>query len=165
MTVSAEKPLTGRGVLIWLIGFFGVIFAVNIFFAYVALDTWSGLESKDAYSAGLGFNKTLDARQEQRSRGWESAVRTIPNADGSHQLLAEFKDKSGTPLSRLTVVADVIRPTHAGYDMNLEMRAVGNGVYRADLELPLDGIWDVHLNAENFGAEEFYGKTRIYVER
>lgn len=165
MTEYAAKPLTGRGVFLWLAGFFAVIFAVNIFFAFVALDTWSGFESKDAYSAGLAFNDTLDARQQQRSRGWEGAVRAVSNPDGSYELLAEFKDKNGEPLSSLAVVADVIRPTHAGYDLRLEMSPVGNGIYTAALQLPLDGIWDVHLNAEGAAAEEFYGKTRIYVER
>ena len=165
MTEYAEKPLTGRGVFYWLAGFFAVIFAVNIFFAFVALDTWSGLESKDAYSAGLGFNKTLDARQEQRSRGWAGAVRAVPKTDGSHELVAEFKDKRGEPLSSLVVMADVIRPTHAGYDRRVEMTPVGNGAYSAVLKLPLDGIWDVHLNAESAGDAEFYGKSRIYIER
>jgi len=164
MTEYAQKPLTGRGVFLWLAGFFGVIFVVNIFFAYVALDTWSGLESKDAYSAGLGFNKTLDARQEQRSRGWIGAVRAVPNPDGSHELVAEFTNKEGEPLSNLAVVAEVVRPTHAGYDVSVEMPPIGNGAYKAVLQLPLDGIWDVHLNAENSGAEEFYGKSRIYIE-
>ena len=164
MTEHAGKPLTGRGVFLWLAGFFGVVFAVNIFFMVVALDTWSGLESDDAYSAGLQFNKTLDARQDQKSRGWAGAVRTIVKPDGSHDLVAEFKDRSGQPLSQLSVMADIVRPTHAGYDLQLELTPTGDGAYRAALRLPLDGIWDVHLNAEGRGNEHFYGKSRIFIE-
>ena len=164
MTEYVEKPLTGRGVFLWLAGFFAVVFAVNIVFAVVALGTWSGLESEDAYSAGLGFNKTLEARQDQKSRGWAGAVRAVSRSDGSHDLVAEFRDKSGQPLSQLSVIADVVRPTHAGYDLQLEMTPTGNGAYEADLKLPLDGIWDVHLNAEGADEKRFYGKTRIYIE-
>jgi hypothetical protein len=36
------KPLTGRGVLAWLVAFFGIIFATNAIFIAMAVKTFSG---------------------------------------------------------------------------------------------------------------------------
>ena len=53
----AKKPreLTGRHVLLWIVGFFAVIFAVNGILVRAATSTFGGLETQSSYKAGLMF--------------------------------------------------------------------------------------------------------------
>ncbi|HEY1878254.1 MAG TPA: FixH family protein, partial [Rhizomicrobium sp.] len=62
--------LTGRGVLIWLFGFFAVIFAMNIYFIMVSSRTFRGEDEQKPYLQGVEFNQTLARRAEQESLGW-----------------------------------------------------------------------------------------------
>ena len=67
--MRSDKPVTGRHVLMMMLGFFGVIFAVNGVFAFLAIDTFTGLETEQAYLKGLDYNRTLTAAAEQRTTG------------------------------------------------------------------------------------------------
>ena len=47
--MPTERRITGRMVLVGLLTFFGVVFAVNGVFVYFALDSWPGLTTEAAY--------------------------------------------------------------------------------------------------------------------
>ncbi|MBT3306984.1 MAG: nitrogen fixation protein FixH, partial [Alphaproteobacteria bacterium] len=55
------QSITGRMVLIWLLAFFGTIFAVNAVLVFFALSSWPGLTTDKAYEEGIAYNRTLDA--------------------------------------------------------------------------------------------------------
>ena len=38
-----------------------------------------------------------------------------------------------------------MRPTHEGYDTDVVLRDLGGGAYGAEVELALEGQWDVRL--------------------
>ena len=65
---SAEKPLTGRFVLLTLVSFFGVVFAVNFAMMKLAIDTLPGTEVDSAYSASLGYGREIVAARDQNMR-------------------------------------------------------------------------------------------------
>lgn len=69
---SQESKKTGRLVLIWLLGFFGVCMAVNAFFIYMAVTTNWGVVSENAYQTGLHYNDLLE---EARKRENETQLR------------------------------------------------------------------------------------------
>ena len=56
------KELTGKKVLMILIGAFGTIIAVNVFMAYKAIGTFPGLEVKNSYVASQSFDAERGAR-------------------------------------------------------------------------------------------------------
>ena len=54
---TLRKPceLTGKHVLLCLLGFFGVVFAVNAVLVKAATSTFGGVETSSSYKAGLMF--------------------------------------------------------------------------------------------------------------
>jgi nitrogen fixation protein FixH len=66
MTQEQESKTTGRQVLIWLLGFFGVCMAVNGFFVYIAVTTNWGVVDENAYQTGLHYNALLEEARKQK---------------------------------------------------------------------------------------------------
>lgn len=133
-----RPPLTGRHVLIYIIAFFAVIFAVNGVFVYVSLQTHPGVTSSDAYRKGLRFNLELDRAERQNARGWKpeiSIVRGVPEI--------RLSDKTGRPVAGLEVSATARRPVHDRADTNLVLREMEPGRYRT-VQPPLaPGRWEL----------------------
>ena len=77
-----EKRLTGKHVLIILLSAFGVVFAVNGFFAYSAIHTLSGEQRGASYEAGLHYNATLAEQRAQEELHWVSQIRRLCLARG-----------------------------------------------------------------------------------
>ena len=69
-----NKTLTGRGVLLWLIAFFGIIFATNAYFIMIAVKTFSGEDEQKPYLQGVEYNDTLARRAAQRRLGWRATM-------------------------------------------------------------------------------------------
>jgi len=104
------KPITGRHVLMMMLGFFGTIFAVNGVFAYLAVDTYTGLETEQAYLKGLDYNRTLDAAAEQKARGWQVGLTEETTPDGLRRFTLSYAEKDGRPLYGLEVSLELRRP-------------------------------------------------------
>jgi len=66
------KELTGRMVLMILLGAFGIILAVNMTLLYSAVKTFPGLEVKNSYVASQTFDDRAIA---QRALGWAPEVK------------------------------------------------------------------------------------------
>ena len=69
--VKGRGGLTGRHVLMMLIAFFGVIFAVNGVFLYAAISTFDGTDTSSAYQKGIDYNTTIAESEEQARRADE----------------------------------------------------------------------------------------------
>src|SRR5262245_25751182 len=105
------RPLTGRTVLITLLAFFGVVFAVNGVMMKLAIDTMPGLEVESAYRASMGYNGEIAAARRQSALGWQVVERVDRAADGHAAMRVEARDSAGAPLSGLAVTARLERPT------------------------------------------------------
>ena len=137
-------PQTDGGkVLAWMLGSFGVVFAVNGIFIWYALSTWSGLVTDHPYEKGLAYNQTLQEASAEAALGWHSEFEFK-----GHRLLVRFHDQAGMALDRLRVQARLIRPTSDGADRIVSLEAAGNGGYGGNVTLPLPGQWDVVITAE-----------------
>jgi nitrogen fixation protein FixH len=153
----------------WLfVGGMLLVVAVNVVLAAVAITTFPGLTSEDAYRQGLQYNRTIAAAEAQEARGWrlDLTITPQPAAHGGLDtpadvaLSARFSDRSGQPLSRLDVRAVLVRPLGGGDDLALPLEETGGGVYRGTLTPPLGGQWDVHIHARR-GDETFQQTRRI----
>ncbi len=51
------RPFTGRHLLYWLLGFFGVMMVANAIFIWLALNTFTGVISKTAYQESITYNQ------------------------------------------------------------------------------------------------------------
>jgi nitrogen fixation protein FixH len=85
-------------------------------------------------------------------------------AKGQHDgvLTVHFADRSGAPLSGLTVSAILTRPTREGYDFSLPLANQGDGSYRANVTMPLRGLWEVRILAA-LGNARFQDTRRLLV--
>lgn len=143
----AARRITGRHVLWGMIGFFGVIFAVNGTFLYVALMTWTGADVDNAYVRGIAYNRVLEAAEAQRALGWTVVVDSLTADAGTADLTLSYKDAEGAPMSGLSVDARFRHPVQRAYDRTVTLSDRGSGLYGAVLALPSAGLWDVHAVA------------------
>jgi nitrogen fixation protein FixH len=145
----AESRLSRGRWIPWLfVAGFLVIIAVNGVLVWVAIGTFSGLETDHPYERGLDYNRTLEAAREQQARAWQVSLDVVPSTGRRVSVVASFLDGRGRPIDGLTAEAEFVRPVRADDDVAAVLAGEGAGRYGAELELPLGGVWDVELIAE-----------------
>lgn len=157
------RQMTGRMVLAILIGFFLVIFGVNGVFAYLALETFPGVENKDAYRAGLAYNLTLRQAAAQRALGWHVAVAWHSTGRGRGRLILTLADRDGRALSDRAVNALLFRPVSAGADRAVALLERTPGRYQADVVLVAGGNWEVKIHIRRPGKSDYQIRERLEV--
>lgn len=130
--VGVSKKSDGRFVLMCFVAFFSLIIIVNAIFIYSALTSHSGVVTKNPYEKGLAFNDTLKKASAQ------------PDLDHKVSYLDGVL-RWELPMHDSVVVARIVRPVRDGYDFDLVLPHVGDGVYEAKLDLPMPGIWTANL--------------------
>lgn len=158
--MKKTHEITGKHVLLGFVAFFGLIFVANAIFVFLALDSWTGLETRQHYNEGLAYNKILAADERQKSLGWRVNVTVEPISDGKARLVVSLQDESGQALSGIDVQSSFFRPTHEGHDFVVPLHAVGEGKYAADFDLPLAGQWDVRVAAHR-GKDRYLMQDRV----
>lgn len=139
MTMQATgNILTGRKVLAITLGFFGVIIAVNLVLAWFAVRTFPGLEVRNSYVAGRGFNDRLRAQQ---ALDW-----TVQADLTGGRLTVRMLDATGNAAPVSTLSAILGRPTTEREDIRPEF-VFENGAFVADVAAD-HGNWDLRLRAE-----------------
>lgn len=164
MPNSAERPLTGRTVLLWLLGFFGVVIGINAVMMALAIGTMPGLESEKPYQAGIGYNVEIAAARAQAARRWTVASHIDRDASGHAAVKVEARDSDGVPLTRLALTVLLMRPTDKRADRIISLTEQGSGSYRGEATDVAPGAWDVVLDAERGPERMFRSKNRITLE-
>jgi nitrogen fixation protein FixH len=158
---ASPKPLTGRFVLLTLLAFFGVVFAVNFAMMKLAIDTLPGTEVDSAYSASLGYAKEIVAAHDQDTRNWRVDAHIQRGPNGDAMLQVEARDKGGTPISGLKFQGRLERPTDRRADRPVELPEVGIGIYRGTAPLVAAGQWDLVIEGDAAGRRMFLSKNRV----
>ena len=157
-----SRTLTGRGVLLWLIGFFGIIFATNGYFVTAAIKTFSGEDVGDPYMQGVEYNSTLDRRAEQRKLGWTSTISAERLAGGHVRINVTLLHADRSPETGSTLQGKLRHPANGGLDRPLEFRQAAPGVYQAELSGVSPGSWDIFINTPPQGTP-FEATRRVWV--
>jgi nitrogen fixation protein FixH len=157
-SATAPREFTGKHMLASIIAFFGVIIAVNLTMAYFANSTWSGLVVANGYVASQHFDEDLARARAQEAMGWSVSV----GHDGS-AVNVTFADRTGEPLSGMTVNGMLRRPTTDRQDQPLAFASVGNGRYEAPIKLH-KGVWDVEVTATGRSGEDYRKTYRFIVK-
>ena len=142
--------------------FFGVVLAVNGTMLGIAIGSWNGLHTTNAYQRGLAYNRNIEAAASQAALGWQVAARYEAADDGQGRVLLDLADRYGYPIGDAVARARLVRPTHAGYDRSATLQPVRNGRYAAALSLPLAGQWDLRIDIEA-GGRRYQHQQRLYV--
>ncbi|MEM9739729.1 MAG: FixH family protein [Pseudomonadota bacterium] len=127
-TAPRRHELTGWHVLLIMLGFFGVIFAVNGVFLYHALTSHPGEIVEKSYLQGLNYNDRLQTRALQAERGWTAAM----GVEGG-RLVARIEDGTGRGLNHLLLQATLRRTASQDGDLTIALVSTGDGEYQGDL--------------------------------
>ncbi len=154
-------PLTGRGVLVWLGGFFACIFAVNVYFIVLSVDTFRGEDEQKPYLQGIEYNTTLERRAEQARLGWKADVAVQRLKNGHVRIEVGLRNSvGGAPGAMLA--AELRHPADENRDRALRVVAAGGGRYWADAGNVSSGIWDVLLSSTDKHVP-FEATARLWV--
>ena len=144
------------------VGLFLLVLAVNGTMITIAVSTFNGLETTNAYEKGLAYNDRLAAAAEQEQLGWKASLDTAPNEQGQVTLTFDLSDRLGAPITAADVHAHVDRPLQAGHDQTGQLEETADGRYEVTLDLPFKGQWDVRITADARG-ERYRLTERIHI--
>lgn len=152
-----SQPLTGRRVLVVILGFFGLVMAMNGVFVWLALSSFSGVTSDTAYVDGLSYNETLAAAEAQKERGWTGVVSL---AEGAVTL--QLTDAQGKAVQGLRLEATIGRPATRIFDQRLILTEAAPGLYVAAAALA-EGLWQVTVLGEDAEGHPFRTEARLWL--
>lgn len=147
LTTASEWRVTGRFIFVLLGAFFGVIIAVNVTMAVFASRTWTGLVVENGYVASQHFNSELEQLRRQDKLGWTQHLE-VENGN----LTVEFARRDGSPVSRLSVKADAMRPVDDREDTTLDLIETRPGHYETSEKLSI-GRWLIDITARGSESE------------
>ncbi len=158
---KAKGKLTGKHALIMILSFFGVIFSMNFTMAYLAFNTFSGLDTQNAYHKGRLFNSEFAVADQQAKDAWNVELHYQLTSEKKILIQAHPKDKTGASLDNLDVRVKLRRPTQAHLDQKAVLKGNHAGLYQATLALPSKGRWDIILTAYKNDKEHFRSVQRV----
>lgn len=146
---TSGKPLKGWHVLLMMLGFFGVMFAVNGVFLYHAITSFPGEDIKKSYLQGLNYNDTLAERAAYADLGWsaEAGLR-------GDELVFRLHDAEGVALSNYAVIGELRRNATRAADQAIVFHARANGEYTFEVNRLEAGQWSLRVLVMDPAAEE-----------
>ncbi|WP_321394446.1 FixH family protein [Emcibacter sp.] len=168
MMEKTSKPITGRTVLFWLIGFFLVVFLVNGVMTWLALNSWNGLSTDNAYRKGLAYNEEIEQARKQALSGWKLHISSAPATQkgGNLEIGLIHPEASVAPP---TILVQFRRPVVEGYDFELALPLTGQEegkiLYVAPVDLPLPGVWEITAIAKSDNDTKYKLSDRIVVSK
>ncbi len=136
-----NKISDGKFIFLCFVLFFGVIVVVNSIFLYMALKTQPGVVTKNAYEKGLAYNDLI-----QKARSQPNIKQYVSYENGV--IKWELASEDGVAITNADIDVKIIRPVQKGYDFDIKLKHDGNGVYKADISLPLKGLWEARLTSK-----------------
>ncbi|MBM1170817.1 FixH family protein [Microvirga arabica] len=157
-TTRAPRPITGRTVLIYFLGFFGIVFAMNFYMVRVALSSFSGVETESSYKAGLSFKNDIAAAQAQDARHW-SVEATLQRGDNPGVIITA-RDTQGQALPGLVAEVRLAHPTDKRRDLLVEFVELTPGQFKSLTPMP-KGPWDLVIGLKRETETVFRSKSRV----
>jgi nitrogen fixation protein FixH len=159
---SARKPreLTGRAVLLWLLAFFGIVFAANGIMVKAATSTFGGVETQSSYKAGLQFEQEASRAHVQDELHWHVDGRLTRSAAGDAALDISVRDSAGKPVAGITAEARLAHPADEHLDHDIALRAAGAGAFRGAAPAQA-GRWDLIVDLYRGDERVFRSRSQI----
>ena len=135
--------LTGGKVLLWLVGFFAVVIAVNVYFIVISVTTFRGEDEQKPYLQGVEYNQTLERRAAQEHLNWHATISADRLVSGAVRITVAIRDAAGNPQSRMTLSGLMRHPADEERDQDMKLRSIGSGEYQATVTGISRGSWDI----------------------
>lgn len=162
MTTQVKKPreLTGRAVLLWLVGFFAFVFAVNGIMVKAATSTFAGLETGSSYKAGLLFKTEEDSAARQAALGWHVDGKLTRDKAGDVVLDVAVRDAKGSAVPGLSGRARLAHPATSRLDQPVPLNATGAGTFHGAVAAQ-PGQWELIIDLDRDGDRMFRSRSRV----
>ena len=154
---------TGLTVLLTLLGFFGVVFAVNGVMIFAALSTLTGVDTASAYQTGRMFEHDVAMAHAQDARHWQVDAKVTAAADGARRVFVVARDASGRPLGDMGLAVTFERPTDRRFDRDVAVTLDSPGNFHGSADIPA-GQWDLVIALSRDGDEMFRSRSRIILK-
>lgn len=138
-----KGTLSGRAVLLWLLGFFGVIISVNVWFITASVRTFSGEDEQKPYLQGVEYNQTLARRAAQKALDWRATVASSRVNANAVQVMIFLSHQDGSPVRGLSLNGELRHPSDEGRDKQTVLKEVAPGTYSATVSGITAGAWDI----------------------
>jgi nitrogen fixation protein FixH len=158
------RPVTGRTVLLSLLGFFAVVIGVNGVMIALAIGTMPGLESERPYQVGIAYNAEIETARAQAARHWTVESHIGRDASRRASIRVEPRDADGAPVSELTVTVRLMRPTDQRADRALSLKERDRGTYLGETADVEAGAWEMEIEAHRGPERLFRSRNRITLE-
>lgn len=142
---------------------FGVIILVNGIMIYLALDSFTGLQTRNHYREGLAYNEHLEAQRKQDALGWQVETDLLDQRDRSGRLRLAVTNAEGATLSLDQARLRFIRPGDPNLDFMQSLSVSGPGPYETQVAWPAEGVWDMKLTIFK-GGDSYQINRRLMVE-
>jgi nitrogen fixation protein FixH len=128
----------------------------------VGLDSFEGIVVEKPYEAGLAWDRTM---QNKAKLGWTVTLQNPQFKTGRNELSLLVIDKNNAPLTDAVVHVTVSRPSTRQYDRTYSLAQLSDkNSYRAFIDLPLKGGWDLVSEIDHRGDHASFRNT-AYAEQ
>src|SRR5262245_2116572 len=159
-TLPKKRELTGKHVLFCLLGFFGLVFAVNAVLVKAATSTFGGVETLSSYKAGLMFKQDIAAAEQQNALHWQVDGKVARNGGGTAVLDISARDAKGSPLTGLAAQARLAHPADERLDHVVRLDRIGTGQFHG--EAPAQpGQWELIVDLFRDDVRMFRSRSRV----
>jgi nitrogen fixation protein FixH len=158
-----ERRWTGLAVLLTLLGFFGVVFAVNGVMIFAALSTLTGVDTDSAYQAGRRFEHDVVMAHAQDARHWQVDAKVTAAADHERRVFIVARDATGQPLTGMTLSLTFERPTDRRLDRAVDVAEDSPGNFHGSAAIAA-GQWDLVIALAHDGDQMFRSRNRVVLK-
>ncbi len=158
----SKKPreLSGRHVLFWILGFFGVVFVVNGIMVRAATSTFGGLETQSSYKAGLMFEQEVAKAKRQQELKWQVDGTLARDRAGAAVLDISVRDAQGEPVNGLTADATLAHPADSRLDQVIHLSRIGAGRFHGEHDAK-SGQWELIVDFYRANERVFRSRDRV----
>ncbi|MEO0714658.1 MAG: FixH family protein [Pseudomonadota bacterium] len=155
MTQTDQGTLKGWHVLLWLTGFFGLMFAVNGVFLFHAIVSFPGEDTPKSYVQGINYNDIIEARSTQAALDWRVQMGLVDD-----DLVVKLADADGAPIRGRSVSVSLRRPATINADQTLTLEPWSPGEHRATPVSLQAGQWEAEAIIFDPGLNEIEFRAR-----
>lgn len=145
MSGRARKAFTGYHMAMILVGFFGIVIAVNIYMAKVAIGSFGGTVVENSYVASQEYNGWLAEADREAKLGWSVTA----HRDAANSISLAITDQGAAGVG-FVASATAEHPLGRLPARRLQFVADGAGRYLSTTSLP-EGRWKLRIEIRRTG--------------
>ena len=161
MHVSRKpRQVTGKHVLLCLVGFFVAVFAVNAVMVKAAMSTFGGVQTVSSYRAGLMFGEDVARAGRQDALHWQVSGKLSRDGVGSVVLDISVRDARDLPVGGLSAQARLAHPADERRDHVIVLDDASGGRFRGVTQAE-PGQWELIVDLYRDDARVFRSRSRV----